>query len=62
MTATTPLIKQALAILGEDPLPADAGARLQALEAQASADELDYFEEIWEGFIVAGGQEADLIA
>lgn len=47
------VIEEAMAILGKEPLPADAEARLEALEKQAIKEERRMFADIWEGYFVA---------
>lgn len=48
----TPL-EQAQAIVGMDPLPDDAEAQIEALEAEADENEKPLFEMIYEGLFVA---------
>lgn len=50
-------LQAAMAILGQEPLPADAEQQLADLEASAPAAERDLFADIWEGFMVASGKE-----
>lgn len=51
----------AMEIVGQIPLPDDAGARLQALESQVTPKEQDMFGELWEAFLAAGGDESFLL-
>ena len=50
-------LKQAMALLGMDPLPADTYQRLAALEQAAPAEELDFFGDLWEAYYAAGGED-----
>jgi hypothetical protein len=52
-------IDKAMAILAEEPLPADAFQRIEALERAATADERPLFADIWEGYYAAGGEDPD---
>lgn len=47
------LIEEAMALLGTRPLPADAAARLAAMQAQAPTDRR--WGALWEAFYAAGG-------
>lgn len=53
-------LDQALALLGQIPLPADAYAQLDALDRAAPADETDKFGDLWEAFYAAGGVDPPL--
>jgi hypothetical protein len=50
-------IRDAMAILGQEPLPPDAEARLAALEKRASKEERHLFADIWEGYFVASTKQ-----
>jgi hypothetical protein len=50
-------LDDAMTLLGEEPLPADAFERLTALEAQADPGEAEYFGDLWEAFYAAGGED-----
>lgn len=52
-------LDQALDLLKQQPLPADAYARLDALDKAAPADEHDKFGDLWEAFYAAGGQDPE---
>lgn len=56
MTDNSPAFKEAQTLLGQDPLPADAEARLEALEKQIRPDEEEQFGDLWEAFIAASIQ------
>ena len=47
---------EAMALLDQEPLPADAEARLVALESQIRPDEADQFGDLWEAFTAASDQ------
>lgn len=49
----SPAFQQAVQLLGEQPLPADAEERLAALEAQIEPQEEEAFGDLWEAFLVA---------
>ena len=53
-------LDQAMDLLGQDPLPADAFARLDALDRAAPADEAEQFGDLWEAFYAAGGIDPPL--
>lgn len=53
------VVDQALALLGQDPLPADAFQQLAALEQRATPEQRPLFEQLWEGFYAAGGVDPD---
>lgn len=59
MNFPAPNLDRAFALLAQLPLPADAFARLLALDAAASADEGEYFGDMWEAFYAAGGRDPD---
>ncbi len=46
-----------MAILGQEPLPPDAEARLAALEKRANKEERHLFADIWEGYFVASTKQ-----
>lgn len=50
----------AFAILAQEPLPADAEARLRDIERGLSESDRDYFGDVWESFHVVGGIPAGL--
>lgn len=49
----------AMALLQQEPLPADAAERLAALEELAGPGEADQFGDLWEAFYAAGGVDPD---
>lgn len=53
MTEPSPAFQEAMNILAQDPLPADAEARLEELEKQIRPEEVEAFGDLWEAFIVA---------
>jgi len=53
----SPQIEEAMAILGQDPLPADARARLEQLERETPPEEAALWGDLWEGFTAAGGSD-----
>ena len=48
-----------MALLGQDPLPADAFDQNDALDRAAPADEADKFGDLKEAFYAAGGVDRD---
>lgn len=52
-------LDQALALIGQDPLPADAYAQLEALDNAAPESEQGMFGDLWEAFYAAGGQDPE---
>lgn len=59
MNFPTPNLDQAFALIGQLPLPADAFARLMALDTAATPEEAEYFGDMWEAFYAAGGRDPD---
>ncbi|MGE0388453.1 MAG: hypothetical protein AB7Q97_27325 [Gammaproteobacteria bacterium] len=59
MNTPSPAFDAAQALLRQAPLPADAEDQLAHLERQVRDDEREYFGDLWEAFIVAGGQFRD---
>lgn len=53
----SPALKQAIELLGQQPLPADAEARLEELEGQMGQGEEEMFGDLWEALLVAQGPE-----
>ena len=53
----SPAFRKAVELLGEIPLPADAEARLEALEGQIEPEEVEAFGDLWEAFEVARVRE-----
>ncbi len=53
----SPAFREALAILAQETLPADAEARLAALERKIREDEAERFGDLWEAFYAAGGRD-----
>lgn len=51
MSNPSPALRDALALLGQDPLPDDVEARLEALERQAPPEEADQFGDLWEALM-----------
>lgn len=49
----------AMALLDQQPLPADAAERLARLEALAGPGEADEFGDLWEAFYAAGGTDPE---
>ncbi|OOZ41655.1 hypothetical protein BOW53_02965 [Solemya pervernicosa gill symbiont] len=58
----SPQLQEALQILGQEPLPGDTAARLEALETAAPQEEADRWGDTWEGFIAAGGHDHEIEA
>ena len=55
----SPQLKQAIDLLGRDPLPADAEIQLEQLEAAAPAREAPMFADLWEALTVNRPLPAD---
>ncbi|WP_303909474.1 hypothetical protein [Thiohalomonas denitrificans] len=53
MDELSPAFQEAMNILAQQPLPADAEARLEELEKQIRPDEFEPFGDLWEAFEVA---------
>lgn len=51
----SPAFQAAVELIGQEPLPADAEARLAELETQIEPAEQEYFGDLWEAFLAAGG-------
>lgn len=58
MDVTNSLLRQAREIIRANPIPADARQQLEKLERQATGEEREYFADIWEAFVAAGGKRA----
>ena len=54
MNNPSPALRDAIALLGQDPLPEDVEARLEILERQAPPEEADQFGDLWEALQAAG--------
>jgi len=52
----SPAFEAAMAVLGQDPLPADAAKQLAALEGEVRPDERERFGDLWEAYYAAGGE------
>ena len=53
-------LDDATILLGQDPLPTDAYAQLDALDRAGPVDEAEQFGDLWEAFYVAGGIDPPL--
>ena len=53
-------LDEAMALLGQAPLPADAFDQLDALDRASPVDEAEQFGDLWEAFYVAGGVDPPL--
>lgn len=49
--------REAMRLLGQDPLPDDAESRLEQLELQIRTDEAERFGDLWEAFLAAAPAE-----
>lgn len=57
MTDRSAAFQEAMKLLGEEPLPKDAEARLEALEKKILPEERELFGDIWEGYHVSADLE-----
>lgn len=51
----SPELQEAMELLGQDPLPPNAGERLAELEERAPRSERRLFADLWEALTVASG-------
>ena len=62
MTKPSEALLAAERLLKEDPLPTNAEQQLEELERQVRPDEVVFFSDIWEAFIVKNSLNTDLNA